>query len=214
MRSILLLALCLAPPVALAGDETAPIETAPDEPEEIPDTSPEAAARAEYVRLSSEMKRRAAKDHWDGVEHAYNAALATGSPLSFDDHMFGVNAALSRGDIATARTRLLDAKALRDGDPTVIETLWSIDTAYAAVRLRAAPESTLDIAAMPFNPQQAKAVGFARSELAKTGAFEGYLPAGEYTLVNAPFVVIIREIGAEPLVVEATEPRKKGHGRR
>jgi hypothetical protein len=187
----------------------APEVPAPAAPEPAPAPASDSQADAEYVRLSFEMHDLAKKGAWDGVERAYNKALATGHALSFDEHMFGAQAALARGDVADGRRRLLEAKALKDSDKQVIETLWNLDTTYAAVHLTAEPGSTLQIAARPFDPQQATAVGYATHALHETGTFSGYLPAGHYTLEQTSFDVAVKELGAKPIEIDARTPKER-----
>jgi hypothetical protein len=202
MLSLLLLLLLYSqaaePPVDAPGADTEQAD-------------PDAAARAEYIRLSRSMQKLATKDHWDGVDHAYAKALATGVALSFQDHMTGAQASLARGDIGTARSRLLDAKAVQDDDPEVIEGLWAIDTGFAEVTLQAAPSAELEPTQMPFNQLYVRAIGFARASLEKEGIFQGYLPAGDYRLGGQGFKLVVREIGSEPfsLDVRSEKQRKK-----
>jgi len=203
-RWLFLSLLCLAGP-AFGGADTTDSGTDPAEPAPAPGS----AKDAEYFRLSFEMHDLAKKGHWDGVERTYTAALATGHPLSFDEHMFGAQAALARGDVAQARARLVRAKALKDSDKQVIETLWNVDTSYAPVKLTAVPGSTLQIAKRPFDPQQAKAVGFATHQIETNGTFDGYLPAGHYTLEQTSFDVSVKEIGAPALKIDARTPKER-----
>lgn len=204
MRRILpLLALLLTGPLRAAEA---------DEPASADATEPDAAARAEYVRLSQEIASLADKSHWEGVDRAYRKALATGVPLSFADQMAGASAALALGDVGSARDRFQAARDIHDDDPDVIESLWALDTAFTPVVVKAAVGAVLAIAAMPFQPDQARAIEFAARQVRETGAFAGYLPAGAYSVAGVEFAVAIREIDAPPLVVDATvdgAPKKR-----
>ena len=182
---------------------------APAVAQDASDAVADGTAQAEYVRLSHEMQRLAQKGHWEGVERAYLGARATGVDLSFLDHMSGVQAALARGDVASGRTRLLAARVLRDDDPEVIESLWSIDTAFARVALKADPGATLSIAAMPFDPQQSRAITYAQAAVQESGAFVGLLPEGVYTLAGTSFVIEVHEIGAEPTTLDTRTQKAK-----
>jgi hypothetical protein len=202
MRFVLPLLAVLLAPAGWASDEASADAGEPD-----------AAAKAEYVRLSQEIASLAEKSHWEGVDRAYRKASATGIPLSFADHMAGASASLALGDVAAARDRLQGARALHDDDPDVIESLWALDTAFARVVLTAETGTALTVAAVPFQSDQARAIAFAAEKVAETGRFEGYLPAGRYTLGSVPFEVAVAESGAEPVVVEAgpapEKPRKR-----
>lgn len=216
MCSVLLLLLSLSharapePAEAPTDPPAASAESAEDTDGDTSAEQPDANDKAEYVRLSQEIRRLVERDHWQGVEHAYVKAMATGVPLSFGDHMAGYSAALNRGDVATARERLLAAKALDEMNEEVIEGLWGIDTAFAPVDLKADPGSELAIDTMPFNPQHAEAVRYAQGQLAETGVFEGYLPAGEYTLGSESFTLEVRDINARPVEVDVRSDKVKG----
>jgi len=167
---------------------------------------------AESVRLSQELQSLAARNHWDGVERTYQQAVDLGAKLTFEDHMLGVQAAYSRGDIAAARDRLFAANTVRAGEPEVIEGLWEIDTTYARVRLFADPGTRLDPAEMPFNQHHVRAIGAARAALEHTGSFDGYLPEGDYTLGSTRFSVSVASIGRDELVVDTrSEKSRKKH---
>lgn len=154
----------------------------------------EPGAHAEAVRLSVQLQSLARRDHWAGVEHVYLLALATGEPLPWQDHLAAAHAALTLGDVASARERLMLAKGAGD-ERTVIETLWQIDTHFTPVDLHADPGTELGVAAMPFDPQQARAVERARDQLRETGAFHGMLPLGDYALGGTWFGVTPDRLG-------------------
>ncbi|MBW1880526.1 MAG: hypothetical protein JRI25_25520 [Deltaproteobacteria bacterium] len=168
---------------------------------------------AESVRLSRELQRLAARNHWDGVEHTYQQGVDAGAALSFEDHMVGVQAAFSRGDIGAARERLFAANSLRAGETEVIDGLWEIDTTYARVRLFADPGARLEPAEMPFNQHHVRAIGAARAQLEHAGTFDGYLPEGDYSLASTAFSVSVAAIGREALVVDirSEKTRRRDH---
>lgn len=140
-----------------------------------------AADRGEYQRLTEEIARLAAKNAWGGVERTFQLLLATGAPLSFEDWLAGAQSARVVGDAAATRQRLEAAKALRE-DRTVIDWLWSLDTQFGKVSLACDPDSyiTLIPKQTPFDPDQMRAVEFARERVRSTCLFDGLLPAGQY----------------------------------
>jgi len=162
--------------------------------------------QAESLRLSSEIQSLARRDHWVGVEHTYEKAVANGLSLGLRDHLAGASAALAIGDVEAARERLMAARDI-EVDREVIETLWSIDTQFARVDLVAERDADLRITDMPFHPHQAHAIAFARASLAETGRFCGYLPAGDYTIDGRTFTVRVAGAGGHPVVVEALTAR-------
>lgn len=138
------------------------------------------AKHAEYVRLSQELEKLATRNAWAGVERTYGLLVQTGAPPSFQDHVFGAHAARAVGDVTSARARLLKANEIRE-DREVLDWLWEIDSNYGLVYL-AADKGQVELRAevMPFEPDQASAVEFARLRVTETGEFEGYLPQGKY----------------------------------
>jgi hypothetical protein len=145
--------------------------------------------RAEYQRLSEEIEKLVAKNAWVGVEKAYVALLATGVQPSFTDHVSGAHAARALGDVLGTRTRLVAANAQKE-DRAVLDWLFEIDSQYNRVFLACDPESrVLEPAAMPFDPNQKRAVEFAQAAIADGGLFDGYLPAGEYQFGDMPIRV-------------------------
>ena len=136
--------------------------------------------QAEYERLGQEMRSRAQKNAWDGVERSYAAMLATGVPLTGTEHFTGAQAASSLGNAAGARQRLQwaleveDVKEYRDW-------LHSIDQTYGPVSLKGDPgKVVLSVETMPFDPTQAAAISYAQMLVEHSGEFEGLLPAGTY----------------------------------
>ncbi len=136
--------------------------------------------RAEYQRLSEEIEKLVTKNAWVGVENAYLALLATLVQPTAPDHLSGAHAARALGDVLSARTRLIAANALRE-DRAVLDWLFDIDSNYNRVYLACDPNTrTLDAVAMPFDPNQKRAVEFAQAGIAASGLFDGFLPAGDY----------------------------------
>lgn len=139
--------------------------------------------QAEYVRLQQEIERLAQRNAWAGVERTYDEMLATGIPLAFEDHLAGAHAARALGDVWGARQRLTAANAVREGDREILEWLWDIDSHYGRVSLSCNPgkhQVEMTAEAMPFNPDQRRAVEFAIAEVRDTCLFDGLLPQGNY----------------------------------
>jgi hypothetical protein len=157
---------------------------------------PKEEAHAEYVRLSQDLERLASKGAWAGVERTYQQCLATGEPLSFQDHLSGAYAARAEGDVTSAYARLKAANEIRE-ERDVLDWLWDMDSNYGQVSLRGdAGQVQLAPGAMPFDPMQAKAVEFAQTQVATTGTFEGYLPQGEYSFAGMTIQVRPRVMAA------------------
>lgn len=167
-RHLLLLALATAVPAAARAD----------------------CDKAEYNRLSSEAERLAQRNAWAGVERAYLAMVATGCALDFDDHHVGAQSARTLGKMWETYQRFSAAAAL-DPRPEIAEALQGFDQSYGRVRIqgdaRRRPE--LHREAMPFAPDQRKAIEWAQEVLAGTGSFEGMLPLGDYEVGGQPFTV-------------------------
>jgi len=153
---------------------------------------PDETARAEYVRLSAELKRLAEKNAWAGVERTYQAILETGVDPSYDDYFYAAHAARSFGDVTAARDRLLLANNIRE-EREVMDWLWEIDSSYGKVSLMCDP-GTLELTpdSMPFHPDRAAAVQFAQTKIKETGTYEGYLPEGNYTFGHFDVRVVPR----------------------
>src|SRR5688500_7282639 len=93
---------------------------------------------AEYERLAQEMRSLATKNAWDGVERSYAAMLATGVPLTGEQHFTGAQAASALGNPAGTRQRLLWALEVEDvGEYR--EWLHRIDQDYGPVSLKGDP---------------------------------------------------------------------------
>lgn len=153
------------------------------------DASAHQIDQAEYTRLSQEVAKLAKRNLWAGVERNYRACVATGAPLSFEDHRAGAHAAAALGDVASAKERLRSAAALRE-DPEILNAMWEIDSAYGRVLFAGdLGEVSLSVESMPFNPTQAKAVQFAIAQVEEHGLFEGLLPKGRYTFAENTYEI-------------------------
>ena len=194
--------LILMAALAFAGDT--PDASASTDTSAVAQTDGAAAAapasekHAEYIRLAQEMQKLATRNAWAGVERNYEQIVATGVPPTFDDYLIGANAAKAIGDVTSAKERLLAANAMKE-DPDVLNSLWDIDSNYGPISLMGDPTKvTLRAGALPFDPNQAKAVEFATAQVATTGAFEGLLPQGTYHFMVG---------GADPDKTVRVQPR-------
>lgn len=156
-------------------------EVEADEPEvQTPTADQTARGNAESVRLSHDMKRLASRNAWSGVERIFQLILETGVTPSWDDYISAAHAARTTGDVTAVRERLLAANIIQESKE-VHDWLWTIDNEYGQTQLAADKKyAKLDVAVMPFNPDQVAAIKYAQSSLEEEGIFEGFLPAGDY----------------------------------
>lgn len=147
---------------------------------------------AEYRRLSEEIQRLAARNQWAGVSRFYAQMEATGAPMLFIDLVTGAHAARADGDAKAVRDRLYAASKLQE-QRDVIEWLWEVDANYGTVYLACDPEKKkrpeLAPQALPFDPNQVKAIQFAQARVEETCLFDGLLPGGSYTFGEYTFEV-------------------------
>lgn len=152
-------------------------------------------SEAEHTRLAEEMRRLAGRNAWRGVEANYYQMLELakkGVVLTYDDHLFGAQAARDAGKITQVYERLERAKNV---DPTkeVLDWMTDIDASYGRVELvrdeRFVGDSTLTVAELPFAPDQRSAIGTAQSEAVQTGGYVGLLPFGKYGYGGQEFEV-------------------------
>lgn len=157
--------------------------------EEVPPPDP-AVLEAERQRLLEEMQQLARRQLWEGVEKKFQASLALGVPLSFDEYLTGALAARGLGDVQAAYDRLREAARIRP-DKDVVDWLWNIDQQYGRVELLTVPPRSVDLSVevMPFAPDQRAAVDFAVRKLKEEGSFRGLLPQGAYALQGQRFTV-------------------------
>ncbi|MED5370529.1 MAG: hypothetical protein VX899_05935 [Myxococcota bacterium] len=177
------------------------------------------ARQAEYYRLHDECMKLAKRQLWDGVARLYLEMEATGAALRYDDYVAGAMAARHAGDVLLAYERL-QAAAKLDGTREVIDWLWTIDTQFGRVELRTDPQApaSLEPARMPMLPDQRAAVEHAQAQLAQTGAFVGFLPAGDYSFAGQGFTVqagpkevliLVRTLDGELPEAEDAKRRRK-----
>ena len=140
---------------------------------------------AEYIRLSQELEKLSKRNAWAGVERTYQALVRTNGPLNSEDYKIGAHSAQALGKMSEARDRLQLANQFGE-DIEVIDWLWDIESNYGRVFLAGDPGTvTLECAAMPFNPIQAKSVQLAIQMIGEEGTFDGLLPQGQYFLVSS-----------------------------
>ncbi len=174
---------------------------------------------AEADRLREDLELMAARAVWDGVERAYLALMALedrGVVLTVEDHRQGAQAAITRGEIAAARERLVRARSMVAG--TLAEELSllidDLDSRFGQVELevrgRKVPAGVLAVDELPLAPDERAAVLFAQQRLAVDHRFVGLLPRWSYSLAGQSFRVEPgRRLGLSvdaPAVVAAASP--------
>lgn len=174
--------------------------------------------KAEVKRLEREMEKLAGRNAWTGVDRAYkhiesmgeDAFKLAGNTPSI--HFLGAEAARYLGDTQRYQTLLLrqENSINSSGDPIdetlrrdVRASLIAIKETYGAVRIapHSEPKSKRKKAELqgpelsakepPFAPDQKKSIEIASGEIIETGYFTGLIPAGDYTLGNESFTVIV-----------------------
>ena len=149
-------------------------------------------SQAELTRLIDDLERLSERQAWTGVERRYEQILALEGviPPAYV-HIQAAYSARVTGDIGAALDRLVRAQAL---EPTDQLDLWitAINEAYGRVELVVDPPRTtyLEADAMPFDPEQRRAIETAVLYMDQEGYFEGMLPGGTYTLSGKQFEVI------------------------
>lgn len=159
-----------------------------------PTETPDPARAAEARRLHDELSKLASKGAWDGVERKFVELLALGVPMDPADVILGAQSSLQQGDVQTALDRLAhaaddpDAAALRD----------QLLGTYVRVTLATEPavQTTLAMPQLPLAPDQRAVVERAQAQVAETGAYDGWLPAGQYEFAGAQVTVVL---GADPI---------------
>ena len=149
--------------------------------------------QGEYQRLVEEMLMLVDRNAWAGVERTFVAMEALGERLSFRDWLHGAKAARARGDMGAVRARLIAANGIRE-DREVLEWLWDVDARFAAVRIQCDLGAwwLLESDQAPFDPDLARAIEFAKGEVAQRCDFDGLLPFGTYRIGEAAIAVAPR----------------------
>ncbi len=163
---------------------------------------------AEHERLEGEMEQLARRQIWAGLEDKFLELEELGVELRYDNLIHGAHAARARGDVQATWERL-QAASLIQRDDQLLDWLRAIESEYGQVVLSTSPvrSAMLEAKALPFAPDRRAAVEYAVQVLAAEGAFEGRLPAGEYTLSGTTFLV---EPGIS-LQIEVSSRRQRGH---
>lgn len=158
--------------------------------------------------MSDELERLSTRKAWAGVDRVYRKLEALGVEPTLEDYMHGAYAARELGDVLALRERLKSAARVHQSKE-VVDWLWKLDNTYGRVELVSVPErsTVLEAAAMPFDPDQRKAVEGAISSAADNGVFVGMLPEGQYSFGGQEFKV-------EPGISVRIEvsPRVRRHG--
>jgi hypothetical protein len=146
---------------------------------------------AERMRLEEEMRKLSQRNAWSGVERSYEKLEGMGGcVLPFDIHHLGAESARYLGKVWEQYQRLSRAKEL-DPKEVILDGLMGIDNNYGRIDIKGSerrpPELTR--AAMPFAPDQRKAIEWAQTVIANTGKFHGMLPAGDYQVAAMDFNV-------------------------
>lgn len=163
--------------------------------------TPAMAGKAERTRLLGELDRLAQKSHWKGVERIYAQLEAESGKLPASAHLIAGQAAAQRGDATLASRRYLRAERLEAGSAG--DALPTYRTEYGQLQVRRVEATCIQLApaSRPFDPLKAAAVDVAAERLQSTGAFQGLVPIGTYT-VGATTVEVLP--GAKPVVVQRT----------
>lgn len=190
MRLLLITMLALAPGLSRA-DEGPGLETQRD--------------RAEADRLRENMRKRAQKGAWKGVESLYQQLDAMDVPLESGDYVLGAQSARMLGDSWHAYQRCAVA-VQQDEELGELDALMKVfRTGYGRLTVRRVEATPIELtpAEAPFTPDARSSIDFAQQQLRETGGFDGLLPVGAYTLGAHQFelepslkpVVVQRELG-------------------
>lgn len=148
------------------------------------------ALQAEHVRLSGDIEQLANRQLWPGVEKKFAELQKLGVEMSYQDLIHGAYAARALGNAQHAYDRLKVAARIK-GSREVVDWLYTIDANYGMVDLIATPPRgvTLDVAEVPFDPDQRVCVEATQEIVKKEGRFSGLLPRGSYVYAGQPFTV-------------------------
>jgi len=139
--------------------------------------------RAEFQRLTQEIEKLAQRNAWAGVQRNFDQLVAIGLEPSFETWVHGAHAARATGDATASRERLVAANEVRE-DKEILDWLWQIDSKYGHVFLACdlgKNPAVLSSVALPFDPNQQRAVEFAQAQVTESCLLDGLLPEGSYT---------------------------------
>ncbi|MBX2799168.1 MAG: hypothetical protein KTR31_15955 [Myxococcales bacterium] len=150
-----------------------------------------ACDNAEFLRITEEQKKLAARNAWTGVERAYGNLIGTRCELQFEQHFLGAESARQLGKTWEQFERLTQAHALRP-EPSVLDSLAAIEEAYGRVDIQGDPRRRPELTRpeMPFAPDERKGIEWAQTVMSETGSFYGMLPAGKYLVGPLEFTVV------------------------
>lgn len=149
------------------------------------------AADAEGARLQQELHRLVVNAQWEGVDRTYRK-MVRNHPTSLEGtlHVAAANASFQRGDLLAATHRLERVLAGDEVHGDAVATLERIRSLTGLVVVQGAKAAELKAMSPPLDPRMRQAILAATTALASDGVFVGLLPAGEYTLDDAPFRVL------------------------
>lgn len=162
------------------------------------------AEQAEMQRILEDMKQFREQGNWVAVEKKYQRILefSKGTP-TFEMHVLGAEAASNQGNVSQVKVRLTKALALEEVEKTR-QWLESLDQTFAPVTIKVPKKfetiPELQIAMMPFFPEQQLALGYAKEQIQANGKYQGYLPFGEYTIAGSTFTVAQGDTGTVVVV--------------
>jgi hypothetical protein len=143
---------------------------------------------AEVTRLKDEMRLRAAKNAWTGVERAYREWFALRPEEDWEVHALAAQAAGQLGDGGARYVRLrraLDASPPPQAVADLTASKDNLERGWTRVdiRLRARANGILQpTGGLPFAADQRSAIVRAQIDLKASGKFEGLLPAIPYSV--------------------------------
>ncbi|MCA9489034.1 MAG: hypothetical protein KC621_03910 [Myxococcales bacterium] len=155
------------------------------QPADAANEAQKSARAAEVIRLRDEMERLAARGVWVGVERAYEQMERSEVELRSADHVLAAQAAMTLGDVGSARERIEHALAVV-ADDHLAGWRDEIDARFVHVQLEG-PD--LELVRGMTRPDALAAYRFAQTELARTGVFDGMLSYGVYEVGGRTLVL-------------------------
>ena len=155
---------------------------------------------AERVRISDDMERFSKRGNWKAVEKKYEELLGLGLDVPFADHLLGAQAIFYLGDVKRTCATLELAISIAENNPELEEQkssalawLTDIYSVFFPVEITVSrsykEDASLEIAELPFMPEEQDVYKQAKEILAEDGRFKGMLPAGEYKIAGQSFVL-------------------------
>ncbi len=147
--------------------------------------------KAEYVRLSGEVGSFAKGQKWVAVLSAFKRLEALKIPIENKEFELAITAARATGN-ATELIRILSLYNLQN--PVVAGPgIEEFKALFGYIELDVdtpVPSSVSVIASLPpFDPFQRSVIDFFNNQIRQKGAYELYLPIGEYNFIDKTFVV-------------------------